>query len=179
VARRRCEINQVAIDLARLQGLRAAAISFWMGALLGGPRRKRGAAPPDDELRAWRLCLTTLGKLMDEVEVEVEAWLSLEQRYLGGHRCLFQDAATEWARLEGHLESVERMAEVVHAGLPSGVGRERQEDESGTDEPTEAGVARARWLADSARVKAFELLGERPRAARIMERRLRLVAPTR
>ena len=93
-------------------------------------------------------------------------------RYLAGHDVLFADAAMAWA---GHVEFVERLAgiaETLAPGEPAKTGP-RKPDRSGPGDSLDAQVeALASRLADDARVKAYELLGQRERAVAIMERRI-------
>lgn len=105
--------------------------------------------------------------------VETEARSSLERRYLGGHNVLFADVAAAWA---SHVEMVERLgglAEVIALAHPAKPAR-RKSGGSAANDASEGRVGvLANQLADDARVRAFEILGERERAVSIMERRLR------
>jgi hypothetical protein len=159
-------LNSQALEVARVEGLRAAAVFYWMGTLLGGPHGppepKEHAGERRDAWRSWR---TTVDRLVADVRVETEARAELERRYLSGHPVLFPDGATAWA---GHVELVERLlglAEVIEPARPT-------KRPSGGESLAARVEALATRLADDARVKAYELLGERERAVSIMERRL-------
>jgi len=166
-------LNVRAHETARVEGLRATATFFWMGALLGGPHEPpTGDTDAADERDAWRLWRSVVDRLTTDVRVETEARTSLERRYLEGHDVLFADAATAWAGHVGFVERLGRRAEIIAPGEPAKTGP-RTPDRSGPGDSFDASVeALAGRLADDARVKAYELLGERERAVSIMERRL-------
>jgi hypothetical protein len=159
-------LNGQALEVARFKGVCAAAVFFWMGALLGGPH---GPPESDEDARerwdAWRSWRKAVDLLSTEVRVETEARAELERRYLGGHPVLFPDAATAWA---GHVALVERLLGLAEAIEPARPTRRPSGGES-IKARVEALVT---WLADDARVKAYEIVGNRERAASIMERRL-------
>ena len=142
-----------------------------MGALLGGPH-----GPPESEedarerRDAWRSWRKAVDLLSTEVRVESGARAELERRYLGGHAVLFPDAAAAWA---GHVAFVERLLGLAEAIEPARPTRRP----SGGETIAAQVEALATWLADDARVKAYEILGERERAVSIMERRLRSREP--
>jgi hypothetical protein len=160
-------LNGQALEVAKVEGLRAAAVFYWMGALLGGPHgppeSKEDAGERRDAWRAWR---TTVDRLVADVRVETEARAELERRYLGGHAVLLPDAAAAWAR---HGDFVERLL-----GLADAIEPARQMRRASGGESIKARVeALATRLADDARVRAYEIVGNRERAVSIMERRLR------
>jgi hypothetical protein len=105
-------LNVVALEMARLEGLRATAVFYWMGCLLGGPR-ERDLPPAEVETYrleradAWALWWPVVDRLSLDVRVETEARVTLERRFFGGHDVLFADAATSWA---SHVDMVERLA---------------------------------------------------------------------
>jgi hypothetical protein len=104
-------------------------------------------------------------RLVADVRVETGARAELERRYLSGHAVLFPDAAAAFAT---HVELVERLL-----GLADIIEPARRPKRSSGGESIAAQVrALATRLADDARVKTYELLGERERAVSIMERRL-------
>ena len=82
------------------------------------------------------------------------------------------DAGQAWA---GHVDMVERapgLAEVM-ASTGKATTRRRSRNESAASESVTARVAeRSETLADDARVRAYETLGDRGKAVEIMERRL-------
>jgi len=167
-------LNIQAHETARVEGLRATATFYWMGALLGGPHEP----PADDEdareqRDAWRLWRSVVDRLATDVRVEAEARGRLERDYLAGQDVLFADTATACA---GHVRLVEhlvRMAEVIVPGEPAKARRQKPDKVGANESPDGQVDARARRLADDARVKAYEILGDRERAVSIMERRLR------
>jgi hypothetical protein len=165
-------LNGQALEVARIEGLRSVATFWWMGALLGGPHEAPTSDQDAREQRdAWRLWRTVVDRLISDVRVETEARVSLERRYLGGHDALFSDVAAAWA---GHVDAVERLgrlaAVIESARLTTAVRRKL----GGSDSLEGRVGALASRLADDARVKAYEILGQRERAVAIMERRLRL-----
>ena len=159
-------LNGQALEVARVEGLRAAAVFYWMGTLLGGPQ-----GPPESEedarerRDAWRSWRTTVDRLVADVRVETEARAELERRYLGGHAVLFPDAATAWAKYVDQIERLFHLAEVTEPARPT-------RRASGRASIAARVEALATWLADDARVKAYEIVGERERAVSIMERRV-------
>lgn len=120
----------------------------------------------------WQTWHEVLDGLVTLLETEEGARAALERRYFDGRSVLFGDARAAWADLRDIVNRLVGLAELLGAtGRQSAGGwSERRADvRSGADH----GQARATILADDARVKAFEILGDRPRAVRIMERRLR------
>lgn len=161
-------LNVHAIQVAQLEGLRAGGAFWWMGALLGGPHEP-SASPRDAKERreAWQSWRTVVARLTAGVRVETEARVSLERRYLEGHDVLFADVSAEWARYADLVARVAHLAELTSVIEPSKAPPRPSGDEDARV------VALADSLADDARVKAYEILGERERAVSIMERRLR------
>ena len=163
------QINGQTLELTTVEGLRASAVFYWMGCLLGGPREAdlppaEWAAHRQELAECWESWRGVVDRLSVDVKVENEARARLEKRYFGGRDVFFRDVAEAWS---GHVDLVERIARLAEAMvLPARPkGRRR--------EPGEERVAyRAQTLADDARVRAFEIIGERERAAAIMERRL-------
>jgi uncharacterized protein YhaN len=147
-----------------------------MGSLLGGPRAD-DLAP--DQARAharqlsdaWALWRRVVERLRLDVSVEQEARATLQRRFFGGHDVFFADAAQAWSE---HVDLVERLVNL--ADLLATTQRpkpRRRSDRSDPDGSLSERVAeRVTWLADDARVRACEIMGDRPRAVAIMERRL-------
>ena len=160
-------LNGQALEVAKVEGLRAAAVFYWMGTLLGGPH---GPPESDEDARerrdAWRSWRTTVDRLVADVRVETGARSDLERRYLGGHAVLFPDAAAAW---DGHVDFVERLFGLAEAIEPARATKRP----SGGESLAARVEALATRLADDARVKAYEIVGNRERAVSIMERRLR------
>ena len=161
-------LNGRVLEVVQLEGLRAAGAFWRMGALLGGPHEPPMSEKDAGERRdAWRNWRTLIDRLTTDVQVETKARASLERQYLGGHDVLLPDVAAEWA---SHVEMVARLArldEITSVVEPTKPSRRRSSVEGTRVE------ALAGRLADDARVKAYEILGERERAVSIMERRLR------
>lgn len=169
-------LNVVALEVARLEGLRATAVFYWMGCLLGGPRESD--LPPAEvetyrreRADAWALWWPVVDRLLLEVRVESEARTTLERRFFDGHDVLFADAATSWA---SHVDMVERLASLAEVLASTGgpMARSRRSTRTASGSLTERVRERVAALADDARVRAYEILGDRPRAVEIMERRL-------
>jgi hypothetical protein len=170
-------LNVVALEVARLEGLRAAATFYWMGCLLGGPRA--ADLPPleaktyeRERTDAWAQWRTVVDRLSLDVRVETEARATLEQQFFGAHDVLFADAAGSWTE---HVDMVERLASLADAfastGGPKARSRPSKETEAGGS-VTERVADRVARLADDARVRAYEMLGDRLKAVQILERRL-------
>jgi hypothetical protein len=169
-------LNVVALEIARLEGLRAAAAFYWMGCLLGGPRAA-DLAPAQVETYereradAWAQWRIMVGRLSRDVRVESEARATLERRFFAGHDVLFADATEAWT---GHVDFVERLASLAETLAPTSGPKPRPHRSAvlaGSGSLTERVAERVARLADDARVRAYEILGDRPRAVAIMERR--------
>jgi hypothetical protein len=84
----------------------------------------------------------------------------------------FADVSQAWAE---HVAMVERLASLADALATTGASKARPRRSNRTEaggSVTERVVARVARLADDARVRAYEIMGDRPRAVAIMERRL-------
>jgi hypothetical protein len=170
-------INADALEVAKVEGLRAAGVFYWMGCLLGGPRADD--LPPAeakiyerDLAGCWAQWRTVVDRLSLDVRVENEARATLERRFFGGHEVLFADAAESWA---SHVDMVDRLAGLAEAMVwtEEASARRRPPARPGVDASLDARVEdRAARLADDARVRAYETLGERLKAVQIMEQRL-------
>jgi hypothetical protein len=170
------QLNVEALEFARLEGLRATATVFWMGSLLGGPRADD---LPLDEVEAhvgeladaWGLWRTVVDRLRLDVTVENEARATLQRRFFGGHDVFFADAAQAWA---DHVDLVERLVSLADM-LSTTKGPKPRRRSNRTDPGgslTERAAERVVRLADDARVRAYEIMGDRQPAVTIMERRL-------
>jgi hypothetical protein len=169
-------LNVVALEMTRLEGLRATAVFYWIGCLLGGPRDSD--LPPAEvetyrreRADAWALWWPVVDRLLLEVRVENEARRTLERRFFAGHDVLFADASSAWA---SHAEFVERLASLADAMASIGrpMARPRRLTRTASGSLTKRVAERVAVLADDARVRAYEILGDRPKAVQIMERRL-------
>ena len=170
------QVNVQALEFARLEGLRATAAFFWMGSILGGPRAED--LPPDEVTTyerergdAWAQWRTVVDRLSSDARVESLARAALERRYFGGHDVFFADASQAWA---DHVDLVERLAGLAEGMASTGKPptRHGRNGSAVTGSVDALVAARTTRLADDARVRAFELLGDRPKAVAIMERRL-------
>lgn len=171
------QLNSQALEIAKVEGLRAAAVFFWMGALLAGPRADdlppAAAKTYERELaEGWEQWRALVDRLRLDVRVENEGRATLERKFFGGHHVFFADVSQTWAE---HVDMVERLASLADVMAPTGgpKARPRQSNVLAASESVTARVAeRVARLADDARVRAYEIMGDRPRAAAIMERRL-------
>jgi hypothetical protein len=77
--------------------------------------------------------------------------------------------ATGWAALEDYVGRIEQMATTMRPAV--------KPTRRATEPWPDGAETRADYVANTARVRAFELLSERSRAVKIMERRLDRTAP--
>jgi hypothetical protein len=171
------QINVVTLEIAKVEGLRAAATFYWMGCLLGGPRA--ADLPPAEastykrELAdCWAQWRTIVDRLSLDVRVENEARATLQRRFYGGHDVFFADVSQRWTE---HVHMIERLARLAESFATTGGPKARPRVSKGTDAggpATERVADRVARLADDARIRAYELPGDRPRALQILERRL-------
>jgi len=150
-------LNVVALEMARLEGLRATAVFYWMGCLLGGPRESD--IPPAEvetyrleRADAWGLWWPVVDRLLLDVRVENEARTALERRFFGGHDVLFADATEAWT---GHVDFVERLASLAETMASTGgpMARARR-SRTASGSLTERVAERVATLTDDARVRA-------------------------
>lgn len=168
------QVNIEAVQRANIEGLRAAAAFFWMGSLLGGPRDEEIA--PDElaehhaELtECWASWLSVVERLAWDVQVVERVRATLADRYYAGQDVLFADARTGWAV---HVKQVERIHAVAHdiGSTRHGKAARKLVARRPARPTIEVGVEELlAWLIGQARVRAFEVLGERPKAVAIME----------
>lgn len=170
------QVNAQAVEMAKVEGLRATAAFFWMGTLLGGPRATdlplaEGKVYVRDLADAWATWRSVVDRLDVDMRVENGARATLERRYFGGHDLFLTDVGETWA---DHVDLVERLVNLAEL-LPPPAKRTTRRASSGTEisRPiAERAAHRTTELADDARIRAFEIMGERERAVAIMERRL-------
>ena len=171
------QVNTQAHDIAKLEGLRAAAVFFWMGTLLSGPRAD-DLPPPEARVYvrqladAWATWRSVVDRLDVDLRVENEARTTLERRYFGGHDLFLADVDEAWA---GHVELVERLmglAEMLASKAAPNARRRLSHGAGAGGSVAERVTHRVSELADDARVRAHEIMGDRERAVTIMERRL-------
>jgi hypothetical protein len=171
------QLNTAAFEVAQLEGLRASALFFWMGSLLGGPRADDLDATArvvylKELAAAWGSWTSVLDYLTGLVAIEEEARSILETRYLDGHAALFADAAAAWASLRDTVDRIAALASGLRPATPARASRKRQRVSGSRTHPDQA-RERARTLADDARIRTFDLLDERRPALAILERRLK------
>jgi len=121
---------------------------------------------------AWALWWLVVDRLRLEVRVENEARATLERRFFAGHDVFFADASAAWA---SHVDLVERLRGLAETMASTGgpMARSRRSTRTAPGGSLNERVTeRVAALADDARVRAYEILGDRPRAVEIMERRL-------
>ena len=147
------QINGQALEIAKVEGLRASAVFFWMGCLLGGPRADD--LPPAEKKvylqelgAAWASWRTVVDRLSLDVRVENEARASLERKYFGGRDVFFADVGQTWAE---HVSQVERLSALAETMASTGA------------EGPPAPVQRewAQWVDDGARRRAGHEAGRR------------------
>ena len=81
---------------------------------------------------------------------------------------------TQPRRGPSHVDMVERLASLAETMASTGgpMARSRRSTRTASGSLTERVAERVARLADDARVRAYEILGDRPKAVEIMERRL-------
>jgi hypothetical protein len=167
-------INEVAFEIAKLEGLRASAAFFWMGASFSGPDEEdlepaEWAEHKEKQASAWQSWRAVVAGLVATLTVEEDARAELEARYLGGQASLFADAETEWSKFAELVDSLWSLSEKL---VPLTPAEEHRANKDGGPLFDERVRARARKLADDARISTFDRLGEPARALVILERRL-------
>jgi hypothetical protein len=175
-----CLVFQVNIDVvqtADVEALRAAAVFLWMGCLLGGPRDE-DLAPEElaehhrELTSSWATWFSVVDRLERDVQVVNQMRVTLAERYYTGQDVLFADARTRWQEHVDQVGRIKWLADGIGSSLRGKAAR-RQRARRPALPTVKAGVEeRVAWLTDWARVRAFEVLGERPKAVAIMERRL-------
>jgi hypothetical protein len=167
-------LNGAALEIARIEGLRASAAFFWMGCLLGGPREqdlapKEWAEHKKEQTRAWHSWRLVVAGLLATLTIEDDARERLETRYLNAQPSLLADAAREWARFADMVDHLGSLAEKL---APLTGAEERRLSKDSGQKYDRRVQERARKLADDARISTFDRLGENSRALAILERRL-------
>ncbi len=171
------QINSQACELARVEGLRAAGVFYWMGCLLCGPPEAdlpplELAAYREDLAACWARWRSVVHLMSIDVLVESEARTQLEKRYFGGRDVFFPDTAEAWS---SYVDLVHRIAGLAEMMARPEKPRTRRRGPDASDPMTsldERVAHRAQILADDARVRTFEIMGDRERAVTIIERRL-------
>jgi len=167
-------INTAALEIADREGLRAATCFYWMGCLLGGPR-EADLEPADwkehqkEQAESWRSWRGVVARILLLSLEEQDAREQFEARYLGGRPALLAETKSEWDRFAEQMDGLWSISEKVVPLSQDELKRVSKLDLASLDQRV---AERARHIADDARVSTFERLGETPRAAAIMERRL-------
>jgi len=167
-------INTEALATAETEGLRATAVFYWMGCLLGGPREsdlmpEEWVAHRAEQTTAWRLWRGVVASLLVLILIEDDAREQLEARYLGGQPALLAESQADWDRFVEHVDRLWSMSEKL---VPSRPDEEAAVDSSSPGALDGRVAERVQRLADDARVSTFERIGDMPRAVAIMDRRL-------
>jgi hypothetical protein len=169
------QINTAAREMTTVEGLRAAAVFYRMGCLLGGPREK-DLEPAEwiehrkDQALAWDSWRAVVAALLATMLIEEDARTALEDRYLGGHPSLLGDTETAWSNFGEIVDALWSVAESDGAGTPTKDRLSLNDAEQLFDKRVEE---RVRTVADNARIAAFDRLGENLRALEILEARVR------
>lgn len=164
-------LNTSALEITEREGLRASAVFYWMGCLLGGPREADlqpadWAAHQVEQSECWQSWRAILASLLVVSLVEEEAREQLEARYLGGQPAMLSGVRDDWDRFADQVDRLWSIAERMGASADKPT---IESDESVWDERVSE---RARHLADDARIATFDRLGESSGALAILERRL-------
>jgi hypothetical protein len=171
------QVNIEVVQTADVEALRAAAVFLWMGCLLGGPRDE-DLAPEElaehhrELTSSWAAWLSAVDRLDRDVQVMNQMRATLADRYYAGQDVLFANARTRW---QGHVEQVDRIKGLADAIGSSSRGKvaRRQRTRRPALPTVQAGVEdRMASLIDHAKVRAYEVLGDLPKAVAIMERRI-------
>lgn len=157
-------INRSVEEAVRVEGLRAAALMWWMRSLTSrGSERADGSTDGGDRM-GWPGWLSAAHFHLTELESLQAARIDAETRYLEGHGCLFPDLETGWHELR------ESSASLVDVGM-------RLARSAGVSSDHEAGVvdgdAHLRRVVDRARVESLDLLGYTDAAMAVARRELR------
>jgi hypothetical protein len=173
-------LNQTAADFAQVAVLRSLVLGGHLDRLVIDPLSEDLAARRADPEAArqidtaWRTWRASVEELIREVRVEQGARSALDETYFAGRSVLFADVAEDWTQLGDQADRLDSVVETLREPFRTraGFGLRRVL-------PTKPGViagrarSRAAELADEARIAAFEILDERPRAIALAESRLR------
>ncbi len=170
------QANLAAHEVRDIEGLRWALLAKWSGLLATEAELARITHQTDREHAAgeaqdWR---ATLVFTLTNLFLEEAARTALERRYLAGRCVLFPALAQEWRDLVERLEWLAEHADRLHGPQP---GAPPMDVAVLRSRAAELAPARARELADLARIEALGMLGERARAFAVLERLLSPMAP--
>ena len=173
-------LNQTAADFAQLAMLRSLVLVGHLDHLVIDQLSEDVAARRADPERArgidtaWRTWRASVEELVRDVRVEQAARSALDETYFAGRSALFAEVAEGWTQLGEQAYRLDSILETLREPFRTraGFGLRRVL-------PAKPGLiadrarSRAAELADDARIAAFEIFGDRPRAIAIAESRLR------
>ena len=173
-------LNQTAADFAQVAVLRSLVLGGHLDHLVIDPLSEDLAARRADPEgargvdMAWRTWRASVEELVRDVRVEQAARSALDETYFAGRSVLFAEVAEDWTRLGEQADRLDAIVETLREPFRTraGFGLRRVLPANPGLVATRA-RARAAELADEARIAAFEILGDRPRAIAIAELRLR------
>ena len=173
-------LNVTAGEYALLAQLRSRVLVAELGPLVMDPLSEdvvaRRANPENARRvdRSWQLWRESTEAWVSDVRLEQLARSALDDAYFGGRPVLFDAVAEDWMQLGQQADRLQSSVETLREPFRTRAGFHRQclLPKPASSIASRAG-ARAAELADDARIAAFGALGERHRALRIVERRLR------
>ena len=126
-------LNGAAIEISRIEGLRAAATFYLMGCLLGGPREddlepEEWAEHKKELADGWRSWRAVVAGLVATLTIEEDAREQLEARYLAGQSSLLADAEAAWREFG---EMVDRMWSLAEDIVPITPAEQRRATKDG------------------------------------------------
>jgi hypothetical protein len=173
-------LNQTAADFAHLAVLRSQVLSGHLNHLVTDPLSEDVAArraEPEAARQvdtAWRTWRASVEELVRDVRVEQAARSALDETYFAGRSALFAEVADAWTRLGEQADRLDTIVETLREPFRTRAGfglRHVLPAKQGLI--ADRARSRVAELADDARIAAFEIFGDRPRAIAIAESRLR------
>ena len=174
-------LNQTAADFAHLAILRSLVLLGQLDHLVTDPLSEDVAARRADPEgarqvdTAWRTWRASVEELVRDVRVEQAARSALDETYFAGRSVLFAEVAEHWTQLGDQADRLDSIVETLREPFRTRAGFGLRHVL-----PAKPGLiadrarSRAAELADDARIAAFEIFGDRPRAIAIAESRLRI-----
>jgi hypothetical protein len=155
-------------ETIHFEGLRAAALVWWMRALTTDTADEQHVSTTTtSDARGWPGWRSAAAVHVRELHAIDEARTEAEARYLADHSCLFSDLDAEW---HGLLEAATELARVggalAAAAGDADVSTEPRPDPAGSD-------SAVRLLLRRARVEALDLMGQSIAADDIADRIIR------
>jgi hypothetical protein len=174
-------LNGTAADFAQVAVLRSLVLGSHLDRLVIDPLSEDLVARRADPEAArqidtaWRTWRASTEELIRDVQVEQAARAALEEAYFAGRSVLFAEVVEAWTQLGEQADRLDSIVETLREPFRTraGFGLRRVL-------PAKPGLiadrarSRAAELADDARIAAFEIFGDRPRAMVIAESRLRI-----